>query len=313
VSVLVIAPNGSTPAKDSPVASSGRWSSTTMTFTASQAGAYEVRAALPGNRNPVSAFLDVPCPATTLEYNPTCFVVGSTASVTMTGRHFEPYAAGYVTYDLGGSETQQRIRIPIDNHGNFSATFAVKPAARDHPGQATDNSASPAANATWRECPPNVTTTPVTSSTTTTSTTTPSITATTKPVGKATTTTRAPATTVPPVVTIPPPVPGVTLTVTPAIGPPGFVALARGTGFPPGPVALAWAPGVGTFTATVAADGTFETQVLVFPRDRLGSRGLVATSGTASGSAPFLVVPNSVQPSGKDVAQINRIRRFLQR
>jgi hypothetical protein len=262
--------------------------------------------------------MDVPCAPTTLEYNPPCFVVGSTNAVTMTGRHFEPYAAGYLDYDLGGSEAQSMIRIPIDSHGTFAWTFKVSPSARDHPGQATDNASppSPVATATWSECPPNVTTVPTTSTTTvtaTTPTTIPSITATTAP-GKGTTTTaKAGTTTIPSIVTIPPPTAGVTLTVSPALGAPGFVAMARGTGFPPGPVVVAWSPGVGTFTATVAADGTFQTQVLVFPRDRLGQRGLVATSGTVAGTATFLVVPNRIQPSGKDVSQINRTRRFLQR
>jgi hypothetical protein len=292
------------------------WSSNgPLGFTTTLVGVYELRASVGGGT--ASAFLDVPCQPTTLTYNPTCFVVGSTSTVTMTGRHFTPYAAGYITYDVNGSETQQRIRIPIDNHGTFAATFKVTPTARDHPGTATDNGSpqAPAANATWSECPPNATTTTAVGVTTTAvgaTTTVPSITVTTRPPGRGTTTT-AVATTVPPVVTIPPPIAGVTLTVTPAIGPPGFVALAHGAGFPPGPVALAWAPGVGTFTATAGPDGTFDVQVLVFPRDRLGPRGLVATSGTASASAQFLVVPNTVRPSGKDVSQINRIRRFLQR
>ena len=140
-----------------------------------------------------------------------------------------------------------------------------------------------------------------------TETTAPATTGPTVPDSTSTTRTTAPP------VSVPPTTPGLTVTVTPGIGPPGFVAVARGTGFPPGPVALAWAPGIGTFAAVAGPDGVFETQVLVFPRDRVGVRSIVATSGTVSGSAFFLVVPSSIQPSGSDVTQINRTRRFLQR
>jgi hypothetical protein len=91
------------------------------------------------------------------------------------------------------------------------------------------------------------------------------------------------------------------------------VAAARGTGWPEGTVQLRWSPGIGAFTATVGVDGTFSVPVLVFHRDVLGPRTLSATDGRVSATTPFLVVPSSVQPSGQDVAQISRARRFLQR
>jgi hypothetical protein len=112
---------------------------------------------------------------------------------------------------------------------------------------------------------------------------------------------------------IPPPTPGATLAVKPSLGTPGFVALVTGTGFAPGPVQLTWAPGIGSFAATAGPDGTFTAQVLVFPHDRLGPRTLVATGGAVTATAPFLVVPNTVHPSGKDVTQITRLRSFNQR
>jgi hypothetical protein len=85
----------------------------------------------------------------------------------------------------------------------------------------------------------------------------------------------------------------------PVVGPPGFVPIAVGTGFPPGTtVALTWNPGISAHeTVLVAADGTFRRQVLVFHHDQLGPRRLVA-SGTGFGDVDtgFLVVPGTVQP-----------------
>ncbi|WP_432957820.1 VWA domain-containing protein [Micromonospora haikouensis] len=95
------------------------------------------------------------------------------------------------------------------------------------------------------------------------------------------------------------------LRVDPAIGPPGFVTAAVGTGFPPGAtVRLRWQPGITATpdTVTVGADGSFRTQVLVLRKDELGPRDL--TAGRASGRAfasvratePFLVVPRGLDP-----------------
>lgn len=85
----------------------------------------------------------------------------------------------------------------------------------------------------------------------------------------------------------------------PIVGPPGFVPIAVGTGFPPGTtVALKWNLGISAHeTAIVAADGTFRQQVLVFHHDQLGPRLLIA-SGTGFGdvNTGFLVVPGTVQP-----------------
>ncbi|WP_305073000.1 LpqB family beta-propeller domain-containing protein [Micromonospora okii] len=95
------------------------------------------------------------------------------------------------------------------------------------------------------------------------------------------------------------------LRVDPAIGPPGFVTAAVGTGFPPGAtVRLRWQPGITTTPDTVRAapDGSFRTQVLVLRRDELGPRDLAAArvSGPAFGpvraAEPFLVVPRAFDP-----------------
>ena len=312
VGVVMIAPDGTTPNKGSATQSSGRWQ-TSVTFSYSQTGTWEIRASAGGLR--ASAFMEVPCQPPTLEYAPTCFPVGYDGVVTMTVRHFAPYGTGYMTYDVGGSETQRAIRIPADGHGVFSAQFKVTPANRDHPGEGTDSNRAVLATATWSPCPPGTTTT-TTAATTTTSTTEPETTTTTRP-GSTTTTTRpnGPTTTLPVPVELPPPTPGATLTLTPRLGPPGFVTGVRGTGFPPNTtVALHWQPGVGTATALVGADGAFATRVLVLPNDQLGPRALVATSGATTAFDAFLVVPSTVKPSGgQNVAQLNRIRRFLKR
>ncbi len=313
VSVSMYAPDGTQLAGPTTVTvSNGRYSSSPFTINPRQPGNYEVRVSAPRTTTSVSAYVEVPCQNPTLEYNPTCFPVGYSGTVTMTARHFVPFGVGYMTYDVGGSEAQQAIRIPNDGHGVFVATFKVTPSNRDHPGQGTDANRSLVATATWSPCPPGTTTpttvTTVVETTTSTPGTTVTTTATTLP---GSTIPAVPSTTIP--IFIPPPPPGVSLTVTPPLGPPGFVAEARGTGFPPGPVVLTWSPGIGTTTALAGPDGTFVSQVLVFGHDVLGPRALLASSGAVSAGAAFLVVPPTVQPSGKDVSQITRARRFLTR
>ncbi|MFF5098671.1 MULTISPECIES: VWA domain-containing protein [Actinosynnema] len=94
------------------------------------------------------------------------------------------------------------------------------------------------------------------------------------------------------------------LTVDPPIGPPGFVARVIGVDFPPGAeVRLAWSAGITQepATARVSGDGGLDAQLLVFPRDRLGPRDVLAAplAGPRFGqvaSNPFLVVPRTVQP-----------------
>lgn len=94
------------------------------------------------------------------------------------------------------------------------------------------------------------------------------------------------------------------LVLDPAIGPPGFVTGAVGTGFPPGvTVTLLWDPGISApTTVQVGPDGTFRRQMLVFYHDRIGPRRLVATgSGFGAVDAQFVVVPGGQEP--KDFVQ----------
>jgi uncharacterized repeat protein (TIGR01451 family) len=91
------------------------------------------------------------------------------------------------------------------------------------------------------------------------------------------------------------------LTVTPPIGPPGFVTLATGTGFPRGAtVILVWRRGLGTTTVQADRNGRFDVFVLILPRDSVGPRLLVALPGRLDAfratSARFLVVPSPQQP-----------------
>ena len=110
----------------------------------------------------------------------------------------------------------------------------------------------------------------------------------------------------------PPPPPSFTPSclLDPPVGPPGFVTQARCTGFPPNAVAaLRWDPGLGNFSAPIGPQGTFTAPVLILPRDRLGPRTFIAESGGVSATAPFIVVPPSVAPSGSDVAT-QLVRRY---
>lgn len=84
----------------------------------------------------------------------------------------------------------------------------------------------------------------------------------------------------------------------PAVGPPGFVTIAEGSGFPRrAEVTLAWDPGIGELEVIADAGGVFRTQVLIFPGDIQGPRVLVATGdGFTDVEAPFLVEPATIQP-----------------
>ncbi|HEX2851023.1 MAG TPA: hypothetical protein VHN98_10740 [Acidimicrobiales bacterium] len=294
----------------------GSWSAT-VTFTPTLNGYYRVIATDSATGAADYRLFSAPCRNPHVTFDPPCSTPGTTQTLTVTGLDFAPsgvrYSAfGYVYYDWngdGGADFRQPNGIPIDTSGNFATSPSYKstpftvtpPADRDVPIHVYDDTAN-TVDAVWLRCPPPTTTTTTTAPVITTTTTSTTVTP-----GTPTTTTTS--TTIP----IPPPTPGVSLTVTPAIGPAGFVALAQGSGFPPGAVTLVWNPGIGTTPATAGPDGTFTVQVLIFGHDILGPRALIASGGGVSAAAPFLVVPSTMQPSGKDVTQITRIRRFLGR
>lgn len=83
----------------------------------------------------------------------------------------------------------------------------------------------------------------------------------------------------------------------PPVAPLGFSTTVSGSGFCPGTVTLSWSPGLGTVTAAVDAGGTFRATMILFPKDIVGPRLLIATgAGGVSVQRPFLVVPSSLQP-----------------
>ncbi|MFD7622012.1 VWA domain-containing protein [Streptomyces sp. NPDC059802] len=90
------------------------------------------------------------------------------------------------------------------------------------------------------------------------------------------------------------------LTVTPQVAKPGQPVLARGKDYPPGAtVRFTWNTGItpGGATATVGRDGTFEVQVLVLRKDKLGPRKLRADSRDLDRlQKPVLVVQRNLQP-----------------
>jgi uncharacterized repeat protein (TIGR01451 family)/CSLREA domain-containing protein len=93
------------------------------------------------------------------------------------------------------------------------------------------------------------------------------------------------------------------LVLAPPIGPPGFVTIASGSGFPASTlVLLTWSPGLGSQVVTTTTAGTFRAPVLVFQHDVLGPRRLDTSpvqrgpaTAFAPVDAPFLVVTPTVQ------------------
>ncbi|MEV6165375.1 VWA domain-containing protein [Streptomyces sp. NPDC052052] len=90
------------------------------------------------------------------------------------------------------------------------------------------------------------------------------------------------------------------LTVTPQVVKPGQVVLARGKDYPPGQTArFTWNTGITAEMSrvTVAADGTFEVQIPVLRKDKLGPRELrVDTRDIDRLKKPVLVVQRNLQP-----------------
>lgn len=90
------------------------------------------------------------------------------------------------------------------------------------------------------------------------------------------------------------------LTVTPQVAKPGQPVLARGKDYPPGAtVRFTWNIGISPAgaVATVGRDGTFEVQVLVLRKDKLGPRKLRADSYDLDRlQKPVLVVQRNLQP-----------------
>lgn len=259
-------------------------------------GAYQVTAFQPdpcgpravcGTKSAQATFRSLSLVGTDVATGRDCAPAGVDFTLQVAGQGWEPAGSNTVSAQLlrDGSAVASVIRRPVAPDGTWSGSMAVpaQPAGSTYELFASDVTMKASVRVPWTiPCPPG----PATTTTTSTSTTI------------ATTTTTAPSTVV------------ATLLAHPALGPPGFVTSVRGTGFPPGPVALRWEGGVGTASAVAGPDGTFTAQFLVLPGDRPGPRSAVATSGLVSANAPFLVVQGTVKPSGRDVSQITRLRRL---
>lgn len=108
-----------------------------------------------------------------------------------------------------------------------------------------------------------------------------------------------------------------TLTVTPSVAATGTTVLVQGTGFPEdAAVRLGWQlenlrSGLGTAVASTDGSGQFTSRFLIFAKDQVGPRSVVATTETGGGvsvtSAPVLAVPSSVQPGRPQGVEIARL------
>jgi len=104
------------------------------------------------------------------------------------------------------------------------------------------------------------------------------------------------------------PAPGTpTLTLNPALGPPGTLVTVTGSGFPANtPITISWSVSTGSVVITSDAGGNLPPTILpILVPDVLGPRFAVsATSPQAQ--APFLVVPGTAEPGGEDGSYLFR-------
>ncbi|MGH9022442.1 MAG: hypothetical protein ACRDV9_04970, partial [Acidimicrobiia bacterium] len=120
-----------------------------------------------------------------------------------------------------------------------------------------------------------------------------------------------------------------TLSVSPAVGPPGSVALVEGTGFPRDiDLELRWAPPVSadgetsasgfippgpTLKARTDSNGNFRgVPLLIMRKDARGPRVIQARQVGVESADPlaitqFLVVPGTLQPGSRDGLRVGRI------
>lgn len=225
------------------------------------------------------ALAQVPSPAA-ITLSPPCgepapAVAGYTIAVT--GVNFNPLTAVLVTFDAGPGGRPESVQGRTDGFGRFSLTMS--PTARPEGAllvRADDFRLREATATFLVPCPPPPSPSPSPS----------------------------PEESPSPSPTPPPPEFRPELRLEPPIGPPGFVTLAVGSGFPPNaPVTLAWSLGITGRPRTplvAEGDGGFRVQVLIFHRDILGPRKLRATPAGEVAfpdtEADFLVVPGHGQP-----------------
>lgn len=263
---------------------SGDFTTQPISMPAKPAGYYSFRAEDSFSKR-FTRHLQIPCP--TIAINPACGpaatgLASETWDIQVTGKNFPPIlpetAGNTVRFTFGGTPVGSPVEVGGNNGDSISTTLKVpRRAAGSYQLVATDTRDGTQATALFLV--PCLTIGTVT-------------TATTRPVTDTTAT------------TLPPPVvgPGPACVLDPPVGPPGFVTQARCERFPAASTAtLHWSPGIGIVTVPTGS-GAFSVPVLIFPRDRLGPRNLIAEAPGASVAVPFIVVPPSVSPSGGDVA-----------
>jgi hypothetical protein len=116
-------------------------------------------------------------------------------------------------------------------------------------------------------------------------------------------TSSAPITPTTPVGTTPPTKPPATpsyraaIVADPPLSPAGRVATIAGHGFPPNStVTLTLSGAPESTTVTAAANGTFSTELVIFPDQQPGTYTVTAVTGVVTATTPFLVVPGSLVP-----------------
>lgn len=210
-----------------------------------------------------------PSPAT-IVLRPQCGPSGS--AITVEGAQFNPFTAVLITFDAGIGGRPESFAAGTDGFGRFAVE--IRPSVRPDGAHLVraDDFKRREATATFVIPCASVPDTTTTSSTT-----------------------------APVVPSVPP-----SLALEPPMAPPGFVTYAVGRGFPPHtPVELVWlVPGWGTVRVrdvTTGDDGGFRVPVLVFHREPIGPRQMIATvkdiSDPPTARASFLVVPATSQPS----------------
>jgi hypothetical protein len=210
-----------------------------------------------------------------------------TYTITVRGDNFNPFTAVLVTFDAAAGGRPDSTRGEADGFGHFQVAIGpdLRPAG-SYLVRADDFKLREAVATFSVPCP-----------------------------GTPSQATPTPATTTPDRPAQPTPAPGrptpapstPTLRFDPAIGPPGFVTQALGTGFPPNqPVSLTWdaVPGIPVGPQVVAdSSGGFAIpDFLIFHHTPVGAYTLTArpagTIAFADTTTQFLVVPGSAQPPG---------------
>jgi hypothetical protein len=227
---------------------------------------------------------------TPAQYSPAVTFSGSVAKAGQTSTFTAPTPAGLPgmsfsyswNFGDGATASGQSVSHVYGAAGNYNVTLTITP--RSPSGSAVD---MPGQTPYWNASPGSATGTAVVQTTTNTSTNTTNTT--TNTTNNTTTTT-----------TNNEGVPGTpTLTLNPAVGPPGTIVTVTGSGFPSNsPVTVTWSVSSGSFAEMTDGSGDLPAHWLyILSPDILGPRYAIASSSPQA-TAPFLVVPDTAKPGG---------------